>query len=298
MEVIYHYTTSNGLLGIIKPDKESIRMWFTDYRFLNDTTEGKEVQNVYKAVITSMKKNKEIDESQYSLLDSIGFSQKKMFTYTMREQNDDKANPSFVDADAYICCFCKSGDSLDMWRYYSKSDIGYAIGLDKYQMESETRKNASESSSRGVAEFEWYDVIYSDEEKKDYMRQQIINVLDEAEAYDYPDSFILSLLKTKIQGARFMFKHKCFEHECEHRCVLYVPKDKSKIFDKAHYKTEYRTSDGVIIPYIPVNFKLKVVRSITLSPVAPNYAVEGTQSFVTQIPYSIQVQRSDLPIRY
>ncbi|MGA3345583.1 MAG: HepT-like ribonuclease domain-containing protein, partial [Terracidiphilus sp.] len=52
-ELLYHYTTQEGLLGILK----SRSIWASHIRFLNDTSEGKIFLGAFTEILEEMRKN-------------------------------------------------------------------------------------------------------------------------------------------------------------------------------------------------------------------------------------------------
>ena len=52
MELLYHYTNIDGLRGILGPhdDNDDVKLWFTNAGYLNDVSEGDELDRIYKKV--------------------------------------------------------------------------------------------------------------------------------------------------------------------------------------------------------------------------------------------------------
>ena len=82
MSLLYHYTNINGLLGILRPQSRDIKLWFTDVRYQNDISEGKELTRIYKKVCKTMKARGEISEEDYKEIVSIKFNNKRPIAYT------------------------------------------------------------------------------------------------------------------------------------------------------------------------------------------------------------------------
>lgn len=115
---VYHYTSSNGVLGIINSSK----LFCTNINFLNDPTELKYYKEVLKEVFKVTPECNKI----YSLLYNQSYEQNVLNPF----QN-------------YIVSFSANNDSLSMWNYYANGN-GYNIGFD---IDSIIRRNRSEHLS-------------------------------------------------------------------------------------------------------------------------------------------------------
>ncbi len=108
-DILYHYTTREGLLGIIQKRE----IWAANIRYLNDSSEFTAAVEVAKTVLDTFpyderKLNKEsVIKGFYSWLDSLKYQ-----------------------AESYVCSFSEDGDLLSQWRSYTKAGNGYAIGFD------------------------------------------------------------------------------------------------------------------------------------------------------------------------
>jgi len=97
-EVIYHYTSAEGLRGII----ENSEIWLTNVAFVNDTTECKALQE------------------EKSLLKDKDFSNKFIKDRWKRFIRDPDN-----DHDTYIASFSRGKESLEQWRAYGSFRIGF-----------------------------------------------------------------------------------------------------------------------------------------------------------------------------
>jgi hypothetical protein len=122
-ELLYHYTTQDGLLGII--EKECI--WATHFRCLNDTSEG---QIVSRAAWDELNSRVNAD----SLLRFFGMQlvegAKKI------ECNDEeilgqgyRILAEVTSRDVYVTSLSEQGNLLSQWRAYSGKSGGYSIGF-------------------------------------------------------------------------------------------------------------------------------------------------------------------------
>jgi len=97
-EVIYHYTSAEGLRGII----ENSEIWLTNVAFVNDKTECKALQEE-KALF----KDKDFTNS---------------FVRDMWNRFDRHPDDNF---DTYIASFSRGPETLDQWRAYGNFRIGF-----------------------------------------------------------------------------------------------------------------------------------------------------------------------------
>jgi hypothetical protein len=103
--ILYHYTTIEGLKGII----HSKSIWASDYRFANDATEFSYGLAFFEQAIERLRSQHPLHSD---VIDVIGQFR--------------KAIPEF---SLLIASFCEHGDLLSQWRGYNGA-IGYAVGVD------------------------------------------------------------------------------------------------------------------------------------------------------------------------
>lgn len=297
---VYHYTSPDGLLGILQEDGPVL--WFSQYDSMNDTTEGVHVIAVYQSVCSELLAREEIDATFYHAIYDVEPMAKRMFLYNLKQLKEDNpsANPTdycrFEDNQKYICCFSKKRDSLPMWNYYTKGDKyeGYNIGFCFWR----TRQwDVQDCYGKGY-DFDLFTVIYDDKEKKEIIQTKI------KELYSFykksPNEGVLTriqnILSYFLEALGLKFKQDCFQHEQEVRAILTVPKNSNK------FKVEYRSKAGYIIPYIKIPFPAEIVSGITVGPLLNDQgAVRNIKQFVRGRHYifgDADIHTSKIPIRY
>ena len=104
---LYHYTNFGGLKGIL----EGRELLFSDYRYLNDTTEILIANDIIQKTIASFiaRSNK---KSFFTIFGNI-FS-----NYVREERNS-----------IFTFSFCEMPDYLPAWRWYGDNGGGYSIGF-------------------------------------------------------------------------------------------------------------------------------------------------------------------------
>jgi hypothetical protein len=106
--VIYHYTTREGLLGILNEGF----LWATDIRYLNDSNEFELAKKVLFEVMDKPN-GVPFNKNEKKVLDGI--------KHWMEKTSD--------QLHSYVCSFSEKEDLLSQWRGYTKPGDGYAIGF-------------------------------------------------------------------------------------------------------------------------------------------------------------------------
>lgn len=234
---VYHYTSPDGLMGILKPNHLTFR--FTNANYLNDASEGEDVIKQYRFVCDEMLRKKCISQEFYEAIKEVRPNNKMLFPDEAASQSGEKSYSSH-ESDAYLCCFSLDPDSLPMWNYYVKGNVyqGYNLGISNRFIHD---IRASEPL------VDRYKLIYDDKEKQ----QKIQNFLEtiyakmaEAESVQTIQDYI-GIFLSKY---RYVFKNRHFEHEKEVRAIIYRKKDISQ------EDIKFRTANGLIIPYIELDF--------------------------------------------
>lgn len=118
-DLLYHYTDSAGLIGIIT----SSTLWATNAAFLNDTQEmryGAEL--IAKAI--ERERVLRFRNSIGGLTDTALRRAVQIVTYL-----EERYLQSRVSYGPYIACFSRNRDDLGQWRGYAQA--GYSIGFDR-----------------------------------------------------------------------------------------------------------------------------------------------------------------------
>lgn len=273
-KLIYHYTSSSGLQGILSSES----LWFTDFSVLNDESEGNYIYSLVKDVLYS---------GEYS---------KEYISLVIQEINN------FYSKNKYfICSFSLNGDSLPMWNYYSKSSskLGYNIQINAFDLFTSMNKIIYENDYLSL---NYYDLIYD----TNVQRETIKTVLDR-----YYNSFlknskieyIKEFLHSEIRLFRFIFKHPSFRHEEECRFILKVNED---YFDKhigendSLFKIRV-VDDGIFAPYTSMKFDCKnLITQITISPIIKDSLKESSLLNLCKKHNLTKctIKKSNIPLRY
>lgn len=196
---VYHYTTFAGLSGIL----ESQRLWLTDYRYLNDSSE---IDHARKEVLKVM----------HDVLPTL--SSKKpwlMFYYIFR---------TFPQIHHfYIFSTCERCDYLPAWRAYADNGAGFAIAFEKDFFEPSPEPNNRCCSSAKVH--------YNINDLEDYIRNLFNTVDTQSVSNEEELQTAFSCLATYLIGIYPWIKHNAYEEEIEYR-ILEVEEDQDKCFSR------------------------------------------------------------------
>lgn len=307
---LWHYTSADGLLGIIRNEQnehQKLHFWFTRSDCLNDTSEGTHILSLFRQMCSDLLLESAITQEFYDAIITAEISNHQFVNFPIpsREEFTHESMLDCVPCHAYICSFSLQEDSLDMWRYYAKGNGGY--GLKCYSLLFDKYKEYEYSDYEEEAVFSLirsYRVIYSDEEKKQILRDIIIDTFSaygksdksESEKNEEAKGFIQYTLKT----FQFQFKHECYSSEQEYRFVFYLPYSKPKLLENKMPSIKFRSQNGMPIPYIDlvIDNGDSYLDEVLISPFIENENVLATTSdYLTQCGFNCAVRRSMLPVR-
>ncbi len=236
---LYHYTTQDGLLGIIN----SRSLWFTNILYLNDASEFNYIFNLVQDELNLKAKNRLVNvlDPKYSLI--VDFLK------------DTLEVEAYIDVISfYVFSFSRVEDQLSQWRGYCGNESGYCIEFDADKIISFVGNNKV--------------IIVRCIYEQQQQRKLIQKIIDEAYAACDKQSVIDVLKKMKqgirtnqftkkdvdiikvIQGDFFtnlflnapVFKHPKFFEEKEMRLITAHGKS-------MEFKPMFRTSKSMLIPY-------------------------------------------------
>ena len=258
MPSIFHYTDSAGLLGIL----QSQCLFATDYRYLNDLSEGTMARDLLVSVFEAELKQVTPKLVAKRLLDKRIFDDDKLIrlqaesTYDALVKSLNRSTPTFV------LSFCRHEKPkaiehglLSQWRAYTGS-AGFAIEFDDLELDKLIKV---ENSTFAYAIMKSEDVRYKDYETlfdlKKYagVASEIIRL-----AFEPRD---VSAITGKIEIDpvvadfalnAFYAKNYAFEEEQEYRIVgARVRKDKIRAgATRREKEIKFRAKGGLVVPYV------------------------------------------------
>ena len=208
-QILYHYTTQEGMLGIIKEGA----LWASHIFFLNDSNElieplriASETIEEYRTKLTEKEmqtKKEEIDRiSAYNSYSGCLFF--KMF----------------------VTSFCNNGDLLSQWRGYGTYGSAYAIGFNREKL-----KEIIDSNNFRLLPCEYLDK----EEYSKKIKNSILGIVNR------PDQ--LSPTYSKFLNTAATTKLDCFKEENEWRII-----STGRISDNDE-NIRFRSTKSMIVPY-------------------------------------------------
>lgn len=234
---VYHYTTAEGLLGILLSGK----LWATNVNFLNDSKEIREGINILAHEIEERING--CDKSVKGLLQDT----KRLLV----------APKMYLNAPVFVTSLSEEGDLLSQWRGYCDNGEGFSIGFDRASL------NAILSNPQiSIAK-----CIYDREEQVRMISALLDEAIEEhADEYEPSEDInkIFQLLWRSFLDQFFrmaaLIKHRSFKEEKEWRIVYYMkePKHISHLEDPGYsnnLKILHRARGRYVIPYVSLPLK-------------------------------------------
>ncbi len=301
---VWHYTSASGLMGILENGQNcgKMKLWFSRSDCVNDISEGKNVLSFVKDVAKELFEKHEICKEIFEICMQAEIPSDRLLVYDCKDENTLKPSKlvKMMPCEAFICCFSSATDSLDMWRYYSKNDGGYALRFDLSSFELQMNKQL-EKIKEPITSQSFF-VIYDDKEKKEYVKKILVEAnkvfLMKAERvfnYDGINAYISEAIKM----LQYRFKHNCFSSEKEFRTIVYLPKEKPANYIGNLFPIKYRAQRGLIVPYVEIELNICQIKEIKISPyLQDKNAQKALESYVQQCDANtIIISRSTLPVR-
>lgn len=133
-EIVYHYTTATGALGILT----SGSLWATDMAHLNDASEMTfgigQVQSAVSLIRPSLSSQRDDNGTPFSDYADEYWHLLAEVVRRVVARRIPELRREFVLG---VACFCENGDLLSQWREYGSH--GYAIGFDSSKLKRELR---------------------------------------------------------------------------------------------------------------------------------------------------------------
>lgn len=273
-DILYHYTSQSGLLGIFKEKK----IWATNIRYLNDAKEFAYTTDLALDVLQKKKGDIERDLS-------------KMVRSLLKSP---ETTPVFVVS------FSSQKDQLSQWRGYCPETGGFNIGFDSEKLKDLAQKQGFLLSR----------CIYESKEQKNIIKKAIdvacrsMNESDSsqntASRFDL-DSYLKRIGETRLTFALEIlllgpiFKDPSFSQEEEWRLIS-TPAAIKKM------EIKFREGRSMIVPYVEFDLSRHVtgmpIKEIIVGPTPNNQLsnisvqeilaineVESCQVYCSEVPY-------------
>jgi hypothetical protein len=263
MSSVFHYTDAGGLLGILSTQS----LFATDYRYLNDSTEGREVRNLILPIFEKdvaeltqrlVEKNW-LEKEFYDEYGRRGHQLQAENIYTSISQAADNISPFFV------LSFCRHDEDseffrhglLSQWRGYAESG-GFAVEFDEAKLDillkSEMREFEYVITKSDDVLYKDFDKLFNSEVYKG-IAGGLIYKLFESRGVDVSEvtgkKQVTDIVFDYVKVAPFL-KHISFSEEREYRIVAACNRPLKIIPDimKPAKEIKFRTRNNLIVPYI------------------------------------------------
>lgn len=290
----YHYTSPEAFLNILR----NKCVYFTDIRFLNDKKE-----DIY--LIDLLKKYVNKNPDRYKNISKV-IHRWIDFNYSELDSIVQAMHYKMKNSRKFVFCSSTEQDSLVMWNYYVNNGVyqGYNLGINiENFLKTFDTNNSKEADPFTVL---YGGVLYN---KRDQFKE-IDSLLEEMEIcyQEQGQDFAESQLCLYIDRYSPFYKHPKFMHEKEYRFVIEISEDRlnrnvfSNCFgeNNRNIKYEFRTRNGLIIPYLKVPMNKDTVSWITISPITEfGIAKTGVRELLGMSGFSgVQIHQSNIPIRF
>jgi hypothetical protein len=277
---LYHYTTQNGLLGIIKKRE----IWASHTQYLNDTREYVHALEIVR------------EEIQALIADCTNTEGRELLEEMDQDiRGVDGKGVRAADGNVCVCSFSEDRDSLSLWRAYLPAAAGFAIGIPGEHLEKLVAKQ----------EFYLARCIYNRADQQELIRALIAEVLDEnraRRAETGTDDRRLPRggnLHFYLHRYAPILKDPAFHHEREWRII-------SGPLMCTFQRFDFRNGQSMLIPYYNFALELKdgglplQVHEIVVGPTPnPEKSARSVKGFlVSQELDDTLVHNSTVPYRH
>jgi hypothetical protein len=240
-DVLYHYTTTEGLLGIV----QSRTLWATNAEFLNDAQElrfGR--REIYQALMAEADR---LSPAGRESGDALGSRATVM--RSAAAQLDVRGQYHVV----YVACFCEEGDLLSQWRAYGSAG-GYAVGFRVADLRSAEPAEAGRSGGVVASPVNLVQVRYGDDAREDAVAQVLRTIAPDPVGHPGTQGYVRA--QTIVLPALAGIKHPAFREEREWRLVLVTDQ----------HEPSFRSGALGVAPYISLRYPTVAAADVVVGP--------------------------------
>jgi hypothetical protein len=222
-EILFHYTSTSGLLGILKERG----LWASELRYLNDSVE---LTYGYQLVLSEVRTRKRTSPRNTEVLTQL---------------EDWLELRSRFGPMVFVAAFTRNGNLLSQWRAYCPPAGGVSFGVASAQLNGTCKANG----------FSLARCVYTTDEHRSLAARLIEHLVAAAESAGpnalapKEESFHSTFygLEESLIRVCAVLKHSAFEEEAEWRAVSSPFSDFVK--DEGA-KINYRAGSSMLIPYV------------------------------------------------
>ncbi|MFX4223349.1 MAG: DUF2971 domain-containing protein [Thalassobaculum sp.] len=260
-DIIWHYTSTEGLLGIC----ETNEIWASNTNFLNDSSELKYGIRFFQNRINIL-----IDESESFFIKTIG---QKLVHHLENSAPD----------DTYVASFTRNPDLLSQWKGYGSTTGSFSIGFD-------TRKIEKSFSRVRYLETEH-------DEAWGFFKKYFLDFCEEMRMGNLTSEYSIDMaarfMKNTVELESTIIKHSAFSEESEYRIWSL-----ESSLEAETRGLNLRNKNGALIPYFPINIEnsLKCISKIIVGPHQnPEQQLIALQKYFQSKGADIEVELSSIP---
>jgi len=223
--MLYHYTSRNGLLGMVKDGA----IWASSLRHVNDSRELETAFDIFKAVRKRIEQK--ADPTTRAFLDRIEFG----------DSIDTYVQSASEDWGVFAFSLSSSSDELAMWRAYGRAGDAYAVGF---------RTNELERLRAPAGSFSLVKCIYEKDQRSDVVERLLVQSIEAAKQEmsltGNENTARLTFGAIFDWGFRILLpalKHQGFHSEEEWRLAVCD-------INLAYEGVEYRDGGRLLLPYM------------------------------------------------
>jgi len=254
-EILYHYTNSSGLIGIVT----SKQIWVTKIHYLNDKSE---LQLAFDYIRKEIHSQLEISNSK---------------------QADEELNGKLEALDSIqlvnigVASFTEEGDQLSQWRGYCEIGNGYSLGF----------KGSALLKQAERANYHLVPCVYAKQIHQKIVRELVRSTsvynIKQNPNYNKPPFYAKSFADAVLFIAPII-KAESFKEEKEWRLIS----------DPLRYdNADYRSGTHSMIPYWKFNIDLaEILKSIIIGPTAePDLSFDALRGLLNKelTPYGSEI---------
>lgn len=238
-ETLYHYTGIHSLMGMV----ETNNLWMSKGTFLNDSSELFYFSGVLKTVLKKM--DIPHDKDRWRIF--AGELERAMERFLSEVEDG--------GFEVYVFSLSHSPDSLALWYNYAKGE-GYNLGFSEKDLLAGIQNSPEESRVlHGLVE-------YSRQKQELILMGLLLGTFKLVSQYEREEieAALSDHFFNIITTFAVFFKDPAFASEEEYRIAMVNKRDSQP-------QVHFRAQNGVIIPYIAVNFAEKLpISHVTIGP--------------------------------
>lgn len=240
-DLIYHHTTTDGLIGIVS----NASIWATDIEFLNDYAEFKAgLEELTRACMECSNSAAPELHGAYTAIEEL-------------------IRDNLTRRRLYVSSFTKTRDDLRQWMSYGRPNASYCVAFDKTILSENCGDSASENND---AVYKFTDVDYSKTALTALLNPETIreNIMKMRTEKGSPGILFMPLIND-LMFATCSIKNNEFRDEKETRLIY-----STRAADDIDRATKFRSSGGMIVPYVPVKIPTRAIKEVIIGPSVDN----------------------------